>query len=90
MAKLVASPEPNEQTENASVASTSNPLRDPVRSETAPMPKAASDHVSESAPEMSPTCVFVSPRSGWMNGIRKLGCVPVEQHESGSSGSTAR
>ena len=33
------------------------------------MPKAAKDQASDRAPASSPTCVLLSPSSGWTNGI---------------------
>ncbi len=72
IAKLPANPDANEQQENSRVDRISRPLREPVRSEMTPIPNAASDQVSESAPEIRPTCAFDSRNSGWMNGIRKL------------------
>ncbi len=62
----------NEQAQKATVAMTSRPLRDPVRSDTTPMPNAAMAHVRERAPARIPTWVLLNPRSGWMNGIRKF------------------
>ena len=82
IAKDEAKPEPNEQSEKASVERISRRLRDPNRSARTPMPNAASAQVSESAPASKPTCVLFSARSGWMNGIRKLERIPVEQDDA--------
>jgi hypothetical protein len=67
-----AIPVRNEQPQNATVAITRSPLREPVLSETRPIPKAAIAQVSESAPARIPTWVLFRCRSGWMNGIRKF------------------
>ncbi len=59
-----ANPDPNEHTENASVASTSNCFRDPNRSEITPIPNAATAHVSDNALASTPTCVLLNFNSG--------------------------
>ncbi len=72
MANEAATPVRKEHTEKAAVARISRPLREPVLSDTRPIPKAAIAHVNDSAPARIPTCVLLKPRSGWMKGIRKF------------------
>src|ERR1700722_7495028 len=68
----VANPEPNEHKANRTVEAISPFLREPNRSATIPMPKAAMAHVRDNPPDSSPTCVLLNPSSGCTNGIRKL------------------
>jgi len=70
--KLPARPEMNEQAQNMIVAISRIGLRMPSRSEIGPTVRPASAHVSETPEAIMPTCVLLSPRSGWIAGIMKF------------------
>src|SRR5450631_3350308 len=67
-----ASPEANEQIENATTVISSKVLRLPVRSEYAPPRNDATAQVKDNAEAMSPIWLLLKCRSSAMMGIRKL------------------